>query len=162
LIVDVLDGKWSIELVGDLGVTLGSKARNESLSSNGEFFALLDEINFNLAFAFFRYFVFDQISTVFVIGYLRSNINPIHEGFSISCLLVYDGLSLFLRQSIKGFLLFVIHHLFFRDSDIQSLNLDLELITTSCSVLTLGVSGLDEEHTFRIYVVVFQKTWTEA
>lgn len=89
-----------------------------------------------------------------------SDVDAVENGLAVSSLLISNSFSVFLGQSIKCFSLLFVHHFFFRNWNVQASNLHSELVSSSCTVLTFSISGLNEEHSFSVNVIVFKKSRT--
>jgi len=155
LVVDVSKHQRTIELISDFGVTFSAERWSEICSSNSLFLAFLNEENRNIALAFFRYSIFDHISSIFVVVYRWSD-----EGFADKSLffiifLLNDSFSLFFRQGVKSFLLLLIHHLVFRNLNVCSSDFNSEFISSCCTILSISITSLNIEKSFRLNVIVF-------
>lgn len=132
------------------------------MTSDVFFLVVLFVSDLDFAFAFFGHFVSDSVGTVFVVNDLWLDVDLVDDRLLFCVLSVDDLLLLLFWQFIKSLLCLSIQNLIFWDSDVKSLDFNLELITTSCSVGTFSVSGLDDKHSFTVNNVVFEKTWAIA
>lgn len=124
------------------------------MTTNLFFLFILFIGNIDLTFTLFRNFISDCICSIFIIYDLSLNMNLINDGLFFSSLSIKNFLSFFFWQLIKCLLLLNIQNFIFWNSDIQSFYSYFKLITTSCSVSTFSVSGLNDKHSFTINNVI--------
>ena len=162
MIGDEAEGESTVEVVGHLGVALALEAGDVGGSSDGFSFSLFDEVDGNFAFAFLRSFVLDQVGAIFMIGNSGRNVGFLFQGSLFSLFLLNNSFSFFFRKGVIGFLCLLIHRFFLRNFNIQSSDFDVKFISSSCSILSFCISGLDIEHSISFNVVAFQQAGSKG
>lgn len=132
------------------------------MASNFLFLLILLIKNLNLTFALVCYSISNSISSIFIINNFRFYVHFVNQGLFFSGFIIQNFLSIFLRKLIKCFLLFGIQDFILRDNDIESFNFNTKIITSCCSVSSLSVSCLNDEHSLAICYVFLKETWAIA
>ena len=132
------------------------------MTSNVLLFPIVKETDRDLAFALFWNSIFYQICAILLVCYFWSYHYSIKHCLFFFLSLFENCLFLFLWQLVKFLLFFLIKDWIFWHFQIQSFNSDFEFIRTSCSVSTLSISWLNNEHGIGIYKVLFKQSWAKT